>query len=88
MQLYEEADRAQVPSLTKHQGAKQEENSIASLFCLAPSYLHRLEGGREGILQGAARKSPHFLGEHRTRGHEDVPAKRRVPCPEILCPQG
>lgn len=35
MQLYEEADRAQVPSLTKHQGAKQEENSISSLFRLA-----------------------------------------------------
>lgn len=42
------------------------------------SYLNWLESGREGILQGAARKSPHFLSEHRTRGHEDVPAKRCI----------
>lgn len=64
MQLYEEAGRVQVPSLIKRQGPKK-----GPPFSLSSSYLHWLESGREGILQGAARKSPHFLSEHRTRGH-------------------
>lgn len=43
---------------------------------LRAAYLHRLECGREGILQGAAGQPPHLLREHRARCHEDVPAGR------------
>lgn len=41
------------------------------------TYLHRLERGREGVLQGTASQPPHLLREHGARCHEDVPARRK-----------
>lgn len=53
---------------------KEGEMCVGSL--LPATYLHRLEGGREGFLQGAAGKPPHFLREHRAGRHQHVPARR------------
>ena len=44
---------------------------------LRVTYLHRLERGREGVLQGTASQPPHLLREHGARCHEDVPARRK-----------
>lgn len=44
------------------------------------AHLHRLERGREGVLQGTAGQPPHLLREHGARCHEDVPAGRNNSC--------
>lgn len=56
---------------------------------LQAAYLHWLECGWEGILQGTAGQPPHLLSEHGARSDKDVPARRNEEDlnPYILLPQ-